>query len=264
MPATNLIKYIGSKCRMMRHLQPIFDGIPHTCFVDTFGGAATITLNKTPSPVEVINDINGNLYTLYKCLRDSALCEKLYQSLDFTLYSRQDWNHARDVLRGREPADELERARCTFLLYSASFSGNGTCYGFSKLKPEPQRAMRGKIGKIPTIFHERLKDVYVENSDFETIFKRYDSPTTLFYLDPPYYAAVRTKRLYTNEMDDADHARLIECIRRCAGKVVLSGYDNEAYRVLDSLEKQTFSTTTTMNQRVDHGQNRIECVWIKR
>lgn len=263
MRATSLIKYIGSKCHMMKHLQPIFDEIPHRCFVDVFGGAATVTLNKKPSPVEVLNDINGNLHTLYRVLRDPIQSEKLYEYLNCTLYSRDEWEYARDVLRGCESVDDVERARCTFLLYNASFTGRGTSYGFTKLTPDSLNAMRAKVSKLPS-FHERLKNVYIEHSDFSELFRRYDSPTTLFYLDPPYHTTVRTKRIYVNEMDVADHERLVGWILRCAGNVVLSGYENDAYKTLDSLEKQTFSTNTTVNQKNDHGQSRLECVWIKR
>lgn len=157
MRPTNLMKYVGSKCKMMKHLQPIFDEIPHRCFVDVFGGAASVMLNKTPSPVDVLNDINRNIYTLYKCLRDSTLCEKLYNSLDYTLYSRDEWRHARDVLRGSLQVDDVERARCTFLLYNASFSGKNTAYGVQKTVSGSLNAMLSKIDKILPVFHQRLK-----------------------------------------------------------------------------------------------------------
>lgn len=265
MRTTNLMKYVGSKCKMMKHLQSIFDEIPHRCFVDVFGGAASVMLNKTPSPVDVINDINGNIYTLYKCLRDSTLCEKLYNSLDSTLYSRDEWNHARDVLRGSLQVDDVERARCTFLLYNASFAGNGTTYGFTKTAPKHLNAMLSKTDKILPIFHQRLKKVHIENSDFSDLFKRYDSPTTLFYFDPPYYSSTRTKKIYSDEMNDADHERLLRCILDCEGSCVLSGYDNAMYNdVLNGLEKRTFTATTIIRQKSDGRQKRTECVWIKK
>lgn len=248
---------------MMPRLQTIFDELPHRCFVDVFGGAATVTLNKKPSPVEVLNDINGNLHTLYRVLRDPIQSEKLYEYLNCTLYSRDEWNHARDFLRGRESDDDLERARCTFMLYNASFSGNGASYGFSKLKSETLNSMRSKVSKLPA-FHERLKKVHIEHSDFSELFRRYDSPTTLFYLDPPYHSSARAKRLYSNEMNDADHERLLRCILDCEGYCVLSGYDNAIYNdALNGLERRTFTATTIINKKNDNGQKRTECVWIK-
>jgi DNA adenine methylase len=257
--------YVGSKCHMMKHLQPIFDEIPHRCFVDVFGGAATVTLNKKPSPVEVLNDINGNLHTLYRVLRDPIQSEKLYEYLNCTLYSRDEWNYARDFLRGRESDDDLERARCTFLLYNASFAGKGTAYGVQKTGPASLNAMLSKIDKILPVFHQRLKKVYIENSDFSGLFTRYDNPTTLFYLDPPYYSSTRTNNIYSDEMNDADHERLLHCILDCEGSCVLSGYDNAMYNdVLNGLEKKIFASQTIVRQKSHGRQNRTECVWIKR
>ncbi len=264
MPVTNIVKYIGSKCRMMTHLQQIFDEIPHRCFVDVFGGSGTVTLNKKPSPVEVLNDINGNLHTLYRVLLDSTLSEQLYKKLDATLYCRDDWSYAKEVCYGGIQTDDVERARCVFLLYNCSFSGNGTSYGFSKWKSEPLNSMLSKISKLPT-FHERLKKVHIEHSDFSELFRRYDSARTLFYLDPPYHPSTCKKRLYRNEMNDADHERLLHCILDCDGACVLSGYDNVIYNeILNGLEKRSFTTTTIINKKNDNGQKRTECVWIKR
>lgn len=192
MRVTNLMKYVGSKCHMMPRLQTIFDELPHRCFVDVFGGAATVTLNKKPSPVEVLNDINGNLHTLYRVLRDPIQSEKLYEYLNCTLYSRDEWKHARDILRGSLQVDDVERARCAFMLYNASFAGNGTSYGFSKMRSESLNSMRAKVSKLPS-FHERLKNVYIEHSDFSELFRRYDSPTTLFLSRPtiPYIGSYK-------------------------------------------------------------------------
>jgi DNA adenine methylase len=35
--------------------------------------------------------------------------------------------------------------------------------------------------------HERLQKVTIENSNYDYILKRLDSPNTLFYIDPPYW-----------------------------------------------------------------------------
>jgi DNA adenine methylase len=260
----NLMYYVGSKCHMMKHLQPIFDELPHRCFVDVFGGAATVTLNKKPSPVEVLNDINGNLHTLYRVLRDPIQSEKLYEYLNCTLYSRDEWKYARDILRGSLQVDDVERARCTFMFYTASFAGDGTSYGYSKSAAGPLNAMQSKVQKLPA-FHERLKKVQIEHSDFSELFRRYDSPTTLFYLDPPYHSSTRVNNIYSNEMSDDDHERLLRCILDCEGSCVLSGYDNAMYNdVLNGLEKKIFASQTIVRQK-DYGrQNRTECVWIKR
>jgi DNA adenine methylase len=66
--------------------------------------------------------------------------------------------------------------------------------------------------------------------DAVSLIVREDTPTTLFYLDPPYYPGSRTTPdVYAHEMRADEHAELIAAIRRCKGKVMLSGYHNDLY-----------------------------------
>ena len=53
--------------------------------------------------------------------------------------------------------------------------------------------------------------------------REYDSPKTLFYLDPPYYVA--GPQLYKHCFSHADHLRLADCVRGLSAKFVLS-YDD--------------------------------------
>lgn len=52
----------------------------------------------------------------------------------------------------------------------------------------------------------------------------------LIYADPPYVLATRSSaRRYHHDMTDADHRRLIECLRRVPAAVILSGYPSALY-----------------------------------
>ncbi len=264
MVAKNLMPYIGSKCRMLKFLNAIFDDLPHTCFVDVFGGSGTVTLNKKTSKVDVLNDINKNIYTLYKILRDDEKSSELHEKLQLTCYSRTEWNYAKEVCASGENIDEIERARCTFVLYNESFSGNSDCYGCDTTVSKAVRSMKSKVSQLPA-FHNRIKNVYVENLDFRDIFKRYDRSTALFYLDPPYHPATRKGLRYPCEMDESQHCALLDCLLSCRGACVLSGYDNPVYAsVLKGIEKRTFETFSSISSKAKCRNQRIECVWIKR
>lgn len=79
--------------------------------------------------------------------------------------------------------------------------------------------------------NERLKNVSVENKDFEGLIKLYDSDETLFYLDPPYY---KTEKYYKNghQFTEYDHFRLCELLKNIKGKFILSYNDNDFIREL--------------------------------
>ncbi len=61
--------WMGGKRRLADRLIPLFP--PHECYVEVFaGGAALYFMRPQAAPVEVLNDINGDLVTLYRvCLR---------------------------------------------------------------------------------------------------------------------------------------------------------------------------------------------------
>jgi DNA adenine methylase len=63
-----IIPWPGGKRRLLKHLYPHFPA--HECYVEAFaGGAAALLLRPYPAPVEVMNDVNGDLVRLYRCVR---------------------------------------------------------------------------------------------------------------------------------------------------------------------------------------------------
>jgi site-specific DNA-adenine methylase len=106
---------------------------------------------------------------------------------------------------------------------------------FSGSKPETSSYTdyKGKYRCKVLIFMDKLKNPkyrehidrisFVENKDFCDVVKQYDSPTTYFYMDPPYW---KTENYYSNhDFDVNDHIRLAECMKGIQGKFSLSYYD---------------------------------------
>lgn len=104
----------------------------------------------------------------------------------------------------------------------------------------------------------RLKHALIEHDDALEIIERYDTPETLFYIDPPYVLDTRNNRKrYAYEMTDDDHCKLADVLRTVRGMVVLSGYASELYAELyDDWKMLTKSTTTNGNNTA------IECLWL--
>jgi DNA adenine methylase len=79
--------------------------------------------------------------------------------------------------------------------------------------------------------HRRLQDVRVLCRPALDVIRSEDTPATFFYLDPPYLHETRTaKKVYGDfEMTGADHRELLDVLRTCRGKVILSGYPSRLY-----------------------------------
>jgi DNA adenine methylase len=106
---------------------------------------------------------------------------------------------------------------------------------FSGSKPETSSFidLKGKYKSKYLTFRDKLsKPDWVEHfnrishfrlGDFENVIKEFDSPTTYFYLDPPYW---KTENYYSNhDFDRDDHERLANVLKNIQGKFSLSYYD---------------------------------------
>ena len=59
--------------------------------------------------------------------------------------------------------------------------------------------------------------------DYSDVIKKYDSPTTYFYCDPPYW---KTENYYSlHDFDREDHEKLCSQLKNIQGKFSLSYYD---------------------------------------
>ena len=78
----------------------------HHTYVEPFGGAASVLLNKPPAAVEVYNDLDQRITQLFRVLRDNG--KELQRRL--TPYSEVEFGNA------TEPTtDEIEQARRDFV-----------------------------------------------------------------------------------------------------------------------------------------------------
>ena len=63
----------------------------------------------------------------------------------------------------------------------------------------------------------------IEHDDFRTIIRKYDSPDTLFYVDPPY---IGKEKYYAGGFTEKDHLELADLLNRIEGKAIISYYDD--------------------------------------
>lgn len=216
------ITYYGGKQRMTRHILPLMP--PHDCYVEPFFGGGAIFFAKHVSHVEVINDIDGNLINFFRVLQDRKLSYELRRKLRYTLYSRDEYILAREMLvRNKgENLSNIDKAWCYFILTRMSFACkfNGG-FGYSKKCNEPKNT-ENAISRIYSAY-KRLKNTIIENDCAIKVIERYDSPKTLFYLDPPY---IDTHQCYKHKINDDFLVRLKDTLNNIKGKYILSGYND--------------------------------------
>jgi DNA adenine methylase len=100
--------------------------------------------------------------------------------------------------------------------------------------------------------NERLLGVQIECLPYEEILERYDRPTTLFYLDPPYYA----RKLYRFNFSEEDFQLLSARLRKLKGRFILSLNDVPEVRKMFSRFhirkiRLAYSTPSGSNRRYD-------------
>jgi len=85
-------------------------------------------------------------------------------------------------------------------------------------------SFKNKLSKPDWVEHF-LRITDVENMDFQDVIEKYDSPTTYFYTDPPYYIVGEGTYYSNHDFGRKDHQRLAEVLNNVQGKFSLSYYD---------------------------------------
>jgi site-specific DNA-adenine methylase len=151
----------------------------HKTFVEGFCGGAQVHFHKERSNEEAINDINKDLVFAYRFI-------KAMSPEDLSWLKGRNWvitkGRARHVYETK-PSTPRERFYRFAYLNKASYWGRADVWEGVRNRPESEVIQLVK--RLPKI-QERLKSVKIHSWDWRTVIKQYDSPDTLFYLDPPY------------------------------------------------------------------------------
>lgn len=267
-----LFGWFGGKGHMYQHIIKHFPD--HICFVDVFGGAGSIILNKTPAAIEVFNDIDSGLVNLFRILRDKENFRELVRLCELTPYSREEFYNFRENWMNQE--DNLLKAHMWLCVARWSFSGEfGAGWSHSTNTSERSKDAYQVTKWLSAIenldkVHQRLSVVQIENLSWEKILPKYDNETTLFYLDPPYF---QIDYGYEYKMGEEDHENLISEILKLKGKCVISGYESKLYNILEKFGWYTFTfeqdlkaagkTRLTGILGKGSSSSRTEKIWIK-
>jgi DNA adenine methylase len=251
-----IMRYFGGKWKIAQWIISHFPA--HKIYVEPFGGAASVLVQKPPVFREVYNDLNGDVINLFHVLQDRKAYADLRQKLKFTPFARGEYE-----LGYEKTADPVERARRLLIKSWMSFGGAGDdryMTGFrtniSQTDKDHAREWCNWLEVLP-LFVERFRRVTIENAPANDVIKGHDSPDTLFYIDPPYSHGTRRRNRYSIEMSDGDHQELLQVLVELSGFVILSGYRSELYdRALADWPSFTKSTQSQSNAK------RTEVLWL--
>jgi len=244
-----MLPYLGGKQALVPKLLPL---IPeHTAYVEVFGGAAALLLNKPPSPIEVYNDLDSELVNLFEVIRDDV--DAFLRRADFLLYSRElyrQWQH--DLENGTVPRDRVERAvRFWYVIRSAFGAHPGKGWAFQKAQPRNSPAvMQNALANIRAI-HERLKSVEIDHLDFRRCIKNRDAPTTFLFIDPPY---LETEQYRAGNFTLQDHQDLAELLRSCQSRWLMTVGNHPKIQALYSDFPQSTVTSHVAIKKVIGGK----------
>lgn len=209
---TPVFPWLGGKTRLVNQLLPLFKD--HHCFVEPFAGAAAVLFAKEPTPVEVLNDINGDIVNLYRVVQNHL--EEFVRQFKYALVSRQmfEW----EKMKNPETLTDIQRAARFFYLQKTCFGARseGRTFGTSPTRPSGLNLLR--IEEDLSAAHLRLARVFIENLDWQACIAKYDRPETLFFCDPPYYGLTG----YGVEFDLNQYAELGQMMHTIQGAAVLT------------------------------------------
>ncbi len=257
-----VLRYPGGKQKIAKWIIGHFP--THHSYIEPFAGSMAVLLNKEPSAIETVNDMDWNVCNLFNCIKRDS--EKLARYVAMTPYARDEYDNAfkigiNDLLCDADPLEKATR----FLIQC--WQGHGVRTNGYKVGWKNDVQGRENMYAVYNWYRlpewiigvvDRLKQVQIENRPALEVIKRFWYPNVFAYLDPPYPLGTRTAKQYKHEMTDEEHVELLETMLQFPGKVIISSYDNDMY---NDLLKGWYKDSTGGYAEY-HGEDRKEFIWM--
>lgn len=254
-----ILRYHGGKWKLA---QWIIDNMPeHLIYCEPFAGAASVLMQKERARIEVLNDINNRIVSLFTVLRDPVSSQRLKELVLLTPYSETEYRICREI-----SADPIEDARRLIVLshqsHCPTIVSGGILSGWRRGIREHGTTSADEWASLHDeimSWCDRLRSVFLECGTAIDVISRWDNHDTLFYVDPPYVRSTRTPGLdgYKHEMSDDDHRELAKVLNKCYGMVIISGYASDLYNEMYSGWYRVEQVSVA-----DKGRKKTEVLWI--
>jgi DNA adenine methylase len=256
--------WYGGKFSHLDWLLPLLPNDAHH-YCEPFAGSAAVLINRPPAPVETYNDLDGDVVNFFRVLRDDP--DALIRAISLTPFSREEFYEAIYVSDASLPP--VERARRFYVRARQARTGLAQSASLGRWANCKQTSRAGMSGVVSRwlggvedleFIAQRLLRVQIENRPALDVIRLYDSPGTLFYCDPPYPAESRgDAHAYAYEMSVDEHRALAQALRRCRGRVAVSGYRCD---LLDTLYNDWRRVDAPVRTAHSVKQPRQESLWM--
>lgn len=224
-PVRPVAPYVGGKRNLAGRLVERIAQIPHALYAEPFVGMGGVFFRRTSRPpVEVINDISADVATLFRILQRHY--QPFLDTLKWQLSARAEFERLMRV--DPDTLTDLERAARFLYLQRQTFGGKVDGRSFGVTRTSPSRFDLTKLVPMLEAAHDRLAGVTIERLPFDRFIARYDTPGTLFYLDPPYAGCEEDYGAGVFSPDDFAHLRGL--LERAKGRFLLSINDTPMIR----------------------------------
>ena len=256
------IKYFGGKGTMFNNIIKHFpeEGTYNT-YVEPFGGSFSVGLKKPETEIEIYNDLEQNVYSLYKVLSDKNLFDEFKMKCDLVHFSEDLRKEYKEKLK--EELSVLDRAFYFFYVNRTSRNGIGGITLNMVIRRKMSKSTSdflSAIDRLPEL-HQRLSKVIMLNRDGIGLIEKYDNENVFFYCDPPYVHSTRTDTRYDVDMETEQHEKFLDVVIKSKAKILISGYDCELY---DRLTENGFTKVQFEVKTVDGAfkkKTKVETLW---
>ena len=199
----------------------------HQTYVEPFLGGGAVFWEKEPSAKEVINDLDSILVADYRRILSAPTSG--YPILT-TETAQNEFLRKSHTGRAEQIVESLLR-RCNG--FGGTYIEKGTT---PKVTADDRK---GRVHKVTTHedklknigeYKNRLKNATLTNESYDAVLRTHDSPTTFFFMDPPYEKSVGLD--YAKGSDAFPFAKFAEDVRKLKGKFIITINDSRAIRKL--------------------------------
>lgn len=229
----------GGKYRQRKYLTSLIQTQQYDTYVEPFLGGGQVLLeliqqHYDPNKTYVGSDTQQWVYDIWKDI----------QNVNPDVMKKWDWSGKEQTfLRLQNLVPKTKEERLFKNLYLTFHSYNQERKAFRK------HSERKTLWDKVQLIHDRLKKIKILKQDYQKVIKKFDSPTTMFFLDPPY---VDKEKYYEGQSINPE--QLASLVKNMKGKFVLT-YNNvpevrKAFQDFHIMKKKYVYTSVQKNKQV--------------